>query len=98
MFVVHGSRKFIQIAKLEERHYMDRNGEFQLEFNLSNIQSIYEYKFRINQSIFNNVPKFGKMETSYFSFAGYDWSMSVYPAGKTESQIGEHILYVLEIQ
>ena len=34
------------------------------------------------------------METSYFSFAGYDWSMSVYPAGKTESQIGKHILCI----
>ena len=36
---------------------MDRNGEFQLEFNLSNIKSIFEEKFKINQSIFNNVAK-----------------------------------------
>ena len=36
---------------------MDRNGEFQLEFNLSYIKSIFEEKFKINQSIFNNVAK-----------------------------------------
>lgn len=72
---------------------MDRNGEFQLEFTLSNIRSIFEHKFRINQSIFNNTPKYGKMETSYFSFAGYDWSSAVYPAGKSDSQIGNLELY-----
>ena len=68
---------------------MDRNGEFQLEFNLSNIKSIFEEKFKINQSIFNNVAKLGKLETSYFSFDQYDWSLSVYPTGKAESQLGK---------
>ena len=67
---------------------MDRNGEFQLEFNLSNIRSIFEHKFKINQSIFNNI-KLGKLETSYFSFDQYDWSLSVYPSGRADSQLGE---------
>ena len=70
---------------------MDRCGEFQLEFTLANIRSVFEHKFRVNQSIFNNAPKFGKMETSYYSFAGYDWSLSVYPSGKSESQLGNYI-------
>ena len=57
MFSVHGNRRFVQLGKLESEHFMDRNGEFQLEFNLSNIKSIFEEKFKINQSIFNNVAK-----------------------------------------
>jgi len=85
---VHGNRRFVQLGKLESEHFMDRNGEFQLEFNLSNIKSIFEEKFKINQSIFNNVAKLGKLETSYFSFDQYDWSLSVYPTGKAESQLG----------
>ena len=56
-FAVHGNRRFVQLGKLESEHFMDRNGEFQLEFNLSNIKSIFEEKFKINQSIFNNVAK-----------------------------------------
>ena len=88
---VHGSRKFIQLTRLEERNYMDRCGEFQLEFTLANIRSVFEHKFRVNQSIFNNAPKFGRMETSYYSFAGYDWSLSVYPSGKSESQLGNYM-------
>ena len=36
---------------------MDRNGEFQLEFYLSNIKSVFEQKFKIGQSIFNNMSK-----------------------------------------
>ena len=57
LFSVHGNRRFVQLGKLESEHFMDRNGEFQLEFNLSNIKSIFEEKFKINQSIFNNVAK-----------------------------------------
>ena len=72
---------------------MDRNGEFQLEFTLANIRSVYEHKFRVNQSIFNNAPKFGKMETSYYSFGGYDWSLSIYPSGKSESQLGNYFAH-----
>ena len=33
--------------------------------------------------------KLGKLETSYFSFDQYDWSLSVYPTGKADSQLGK---------
>ena len=77
---------------------MDRNGEFQLEFNLSNIKSIFEQKFKINQSIFNNMSKLGKLETSYFSYDQYDWSLSVYPAGRAESQLGKWLFFLDQIE
>ena len=87
----HGSRKFVQISMLEDQGFMDRNGEFQLEFTLSNIHSTFEHKFRINQSIFAaNSSKMTKLETSYFSFGIYDWSMSVYPTGRSDSQLGKN--------
>ena len=67
---------------------MDRNGEFLLEFKLSNIKSFFEHKFKINQSIFT-ATKMAKLETTYFGFDQYDWSLSVYPAGRAESQLGK---------
>ena len=74
---------------LEDQGFMDRNGEFQLEFCLANIHSTYEHKFRINQSIFAaNSSKMTKLETSYFSFGIYDWSLSIYPSGRSDSQLG----------
>ena len=85
---LHGCRKMVQLSKLTETDFMDRNGEFQLEVHLSNIRSVYEHKFRINQSIFNNLSKLGKLETTYFSYDQYDWSLSVYPSGRSESQLG----------
>ena len=85
---LHGCRKLVQLSKLTETDFMDRNGEFQLEVHLSNIRSVYEHKFRINQSIFNNLSKLGKLETTYFSYDQYDWSLSVYPSGRSESQLG----------
>ena len=88
VFPVNGCRKLVQLTKLTESNFMDRNGEFQLEVHLSNIRSVFEHKFRINQSIFNNLSKLGKLETSYFSFDQYDWNLSIYPSGRSDSQLG----------
>ena len=85
-FSVHGCRKFIELAALETSNYLDRDGEFQLEFKLSSIQSVFEHKFRIK--MFQNSMKMGKLETSYFSFGLYDWSLSIYPTGRADSQLG----------
>jgi len=86
-----GSKKFVQISMLEDQGFMDRNGEFQLELTLSNIHSTFEHKFKINQSIFAaNSAKMSKLETSYFSFGIYDWSLSVYPTGRSDSQLGKN--------
>ncbi len=38
-----------------------------------------------------------KMETAYFSFDQYDWSMSVYPTGRAESQIGKEFFLLRSI-
>ena len=74
---------------------MDRDGEFQLEFKLSSIQSVFEHKFRIK--MFQNSMKMGKLETSYFSFGLYDWSLSIYPTGRADSQLG-NILNTFDIK
>ena len=93
-FSVHGCRKFIELAALETSNYLDRDGEFQLEFKLSSIQSVFEHKFRIK--MFQNSMKMGKLETSYFSFGLYDWSLSIYPTGRADSQLGKFWEYLIE--
>ena len=86
---MHGNRKFIQVNFLEDQNFMDHDGEFQLELNLSGARSIFEHKFRVSQSIFAHSSKMAKLETSYFSFGAYDWSLAVYPSGRADSQLGE---------
>ena len=86
LFLVHGCRKFVELTDLEDHNFMDRDGEFQLEFMLSSIQSIFEHKFRIK--LFHNSMKMGKLETGYFAFGLYDWSLSIYPTGRADSQLG----------
>ena len=46
-------------------------------------------RFRINQSIFATSSKLGKMETSYFKYGLFDWSLSLYPSGRADSQLGK---------
>ena len=85
---MHGSRKFVQLNILEDGKFMDRNGEFQLELALSNVQSLFEHQFKGQGSIFQSSGRLGKMETGYFSFGLYDWNLSIYPSGRAESQLG----------
>ena len=90
LILVHGCRKFVELTDLEDHNFMDRDGEFQLEFMLSSIQSIFEHKFRIK--MFHNSMKMGKLETGYFAFGLYDWSLSIYPTGRADSQLGNQSL------
>ena len=92
LFLVHGCRKFVELTDLEDHNFMDRDGEFQLEFMLSSIQSIFEHKFRIK--MFHNSMKMGKLETGYFAFGLYDWSLSIYPTGRADSQLGNTLTSV----
>ena len=51
-------------------------------------------RFRVNQSIFMGGPKGAeKLETSYFNFGSYDWSLSVYSSGRSDSVLGKSYFY-----
>ena len=43
-FSANGSRKFVLLSQLEEGHFVDRGGEFQLELSLSTARSVYEHR------------------------------------------------------
>ena len=77
----------MDLAALEDCNFMDRDREFQLEFMLSSIQSVFEHKFRIK--MFQNSMRMGKLETGYFAYGLYDWSLSIYPTGRADSQLGK---------
>lgn len=89
---VSGNRRLVGVAQLEEGSFMDRNGEFQLELSLRRVRSVFEHRFKVSQSIFSSyaASRMAKFETSYFSFGAHDWSLALYPTGRSDSQIGEH--------
>ncbi len=88
---VSGNRRLVGVTLLEEGSFLDRNGEFQLELSLSRVRSVFEHKFKVSQSIFSSyaASRMAKFETSYFSFGVHDWSLALYPTGRSDSQIGE---------
>ncbi len=87
---VAGNRKFVSVSQLESGSFLDRNGEFQVELCLSRARSQFEHKFKVNQSLFSSSvsTRMAKFETAYFSFGANDWSLALYPTGRTDSQLG----------
>lgn len=77
------------MSTLESDGFTDRNGEFLVEVHISSIRSVFEHCFRVSQSFFSNASKLAKFETAYFSFGLYNWSLSLYPNGRADSQCGE---------
>ncbi len=91
---VSGNRKFVNVGVLESGSFLDRNGEFQIELSLSRARSVFEHRFRVSQSIFGGgvssaCSKMAKFETAYFSYGAHDWSLALYPTGRSDSQLGE---------
>jgi hypothetical protein len=81
------------VQDLYSRSFADRNGEFQLELNMSAIRTVFETDLRTpNAFIGSNVHKCPsprvvgsnpiKMESTYFNFGGFDWNVAIYPFGK----------------
>jgi len=64
-----------------------------VEVSLSNAKTTFEHQFPSSAlSADSSGHSSGKLESPYFAFGAYDWSLSVYPAGglgRTDSQIGE---------
>ena len=98
-----GNRRYIPVHDLFARNFADRNGEFQLELNISSIRTLFEVDLRMPAnatapSYLNAYKGVGhghhghghgrhtnahpKLETTYFSFGGFDWNVAVFPNGR----------------
>lgn len=88
-----GNRRYIPVHDLFGRNFADRNGEFQIELNISAIRTLFEVDLRmpattpasyLNSYKSTTVGRHShpKLETTYFSFGGFDWNVAVFPNGR----------------
>lgn len=59
---------------------------------MGHVRTVFDTEFRVPQSFFGNAlpgrhshaskPQATKLETSYFTFGGFDWNLALYPHGK----------------
>ncbi|XP_011498764.1 PREDICTED: uncharacterized protein LOC105362918 [Ceratosolen solmsi marchali] len=97
-----GNRNYISVSDLYSRNFADPNGEFQLELSMTNVRTVFTSEVRLPSSVFTaGQPKPSKLETSYFTFGGFDWNLVVYPTGNKEtegrSQDGRMSVYLVRL-
>lgn len=78
-----GNRNYIAVTDLYSRNFTDPNGEFQLELCMGHVRTVFDTEFRFPRH--SHKPPF-KIETTYFSYGGFDWNLALYPYGIKEQQ------------
>ncbi|XP_039277029.1 uncharacterized protein LOC111043531 [Nilaparvata lugens] len=92
-----GNRNYIPVSDLYGRNFTDANGEFQLELSMGHVRTVFDTEFRVPQTLFGHAlthrhahassktssaaGSAAKLETSYFTFGGFDWNLALYPYG-----------------
>ncbi|KAK9497932.1 hypothetical protein O3M35_003830 [Rhynocoris fuscipes] len=95
-----GNRNYIPVNDLHTRNFTDTNGEFQLELSMGHVRTVFDTEFRLPHSLFSGLNRSHhhggtklptKIETTYFSFGGFDWNLALYPNGiKEQSSPKDH--------
>ncbi|XP_057337290.1 uncharacterized protein LOC130675549 [Microplitis mediator] len=82
-----GNRNYIPVSDLYSRNFADPNGEFQLELSMANVRTVFSAEVRLPTGMFTaGQSKSNKLETSYFTFGGFDWNLAIYPQGNKEDE------------
>ncbi|CAI9716618.1 XP_029657756.2uncharacterized protein LOC115231992 isoform X2 [Octopus vulgaris] len=95
--LTHGRKTFIGIQDLSNRNFMQDSGEFLVELEMRSIVSTFEYDLAVPKEAYSRHYINEKLETPYFSFGVFDWSVSLfspngahYTEGKTAVQLNRH--------
>lgn len=76
---IYGRKNFVPLEDMSKRGFLQGNGEFLVELELRNIITSFECYIRIPKEN-NSRHSYGpKLETPYFSFGLFDWSVSLFP-------------------
>ncbi|CAB0016670.1 unnamed protein product, partial [Nesidiocoris tenuis] len=87
-----GNRNYIPVSDLYSRNFTDNNGEFQLELSMGHVRTMFDTEFRLPTSMFGQLTRGqspvakipAKVETTYFTFGGFDWNLALYPQGTSD--------------
>ena len=72
-----GIGKWILLSDISSKKFSDESGEFLLELSLSNILTIFEIDYNVQniQTLQRNF----KIETNYIQYGGFDWTLTLKP-------------------
>lgn len=94
--IVHGRKTFIGLSDMSKRNFMQDSGEFLVELEIRNVISTFIFDLTLPKGT-HSVGVNEKLETPYFSFGVFDWSVSLfnpsgthYNEGKTAVQLNRH--------
>ncbi|KAJ8302844.1 hypothetical protein KUTeg_019240 [Tegillarca granosa] len=85
---VTGRKTFVPLEDLATRTFMQENGEFLVELELRNIVTTLECYLSIPKEYHSKYAYGPKMESPYFTFGLFDWSISLYPNACTAETEG----------
>ena len=75
----HGRKPFVGLDDLVQRNFMQDSGEFLVELELRKINCTFESTVRLPKESNSRFSYDQRLESSYFSFGLFDWSVSLYP-------------------
>ena len=78
-YQTQGTGKFVLLSDLQEKNFMDQNGEFLLEVIIGSLRTVYNTEFRVPSSANKNT----RLESRYFNYGGFEWSIVLYPHTKS---------------
>ena len=74
-----GRKSFVGLNDLVQRNFMQDSGEFLVELELRKINCTFECNIRLPKESNSRFSYDQRLESSYFSFGLFDWSVSLYP-------------------
>lgn len=75
------------MSDIANRKFADETGEFLLELSLCNISTTFDSELPVTGGI-NSLMHTFKLESSYLSFGGFEWNVSLVPALADEATAG----------
>eukprot|EP00105_Crassostrea_gigas_P038514 XP_019922662.1 PREDICTED: uncharacterized protein LOC105327948 [Crassostrea gigas] len=83
-----GRQTFISLEDLVSRTFIQQTGEFLVELELRHMTTAMECFVRVPKDYQARYASNIKLETPYFSFGLFDWSISLYPNTPTQDSEG----------
>ncbi|KAH3769956.1 hypothetical protein DPMN_171235 [Dreissena polymorpha] len=82
----HGRKTFVGLNDLVERDFAQVTGDYLIELEMRKVNCVFESYIRLPREIQSRNAYETKLESAYFSFGLFDWSISLIPSEGTMQQ------------
>ncbi|KAK6178586.1 hypothetical protein SNE40_013341 [Patella caerulea] len=75
----HGCKTVMEIDDIIQRKFIQDSGDILVEVEMRNITCLYEYNMKIHKEGQSRHGYGDRLESTYFTFGLFDWSISLFP-------------------